>query len=378
MACFSNGITIDELDADTPDAETASAASAITTRAKIFLTFLTSVSLTALDARCAMAAPKGGHPLSLGSVLLAPGGPAACELGAGAHSEFGVHTRERSFHRSRCDVECCGHFTVCPTFGDELGDTSLRCRQLPARRRPAADPPELGAGALGPQRRAQLLEEAKRSLERIPRGAALTRLPLHDAKGEERARRLERKRQLLELVERAIAFGLRLVGRARSRSDQPTAARTDERPRRCACCSKRARCVAAASSSPSLTSASTSSVTKRIDPGSPMSAPSTRATSGPSCSCASAGLSSESSSRPSAHRLVVVANIVPSSARANASLASERAARSRPRPDATSARVERAKARPISWPAASATSALSSAARSASCQRPVRNSARLR
>src|SRR5439155_7062481 len=198
--------------------------SAITTRAKIFLTFLTSVSLTALDARCAMAAPKGGNHLNLGSVSLAAEGPAACELGAGAHSEFGVHTRERSFHRSRCDVECRGHFAVRPPFGDELGDTSLRCRQLPARRRAAADPPKLGAGALGPQRRAQLLEEAKRSLKRIPRGAALTRLPLHESEGEERARPLERQRQPLELVERAIAFGLRLVGRARSRSDQPTAA----------------------------------------------------------------------------------------------------------------------------------------------------------
>src|SRR5439155_132914 len=84
---------------------------------------------TALDARCAMAAPKGGNPLNLGSVSLAAEGPAACELGAGAHSEFGVHTRERSFHRSRCDVECRGHFAVRPPFGDELGDTSLRRRR---------------------------------------------------------------------------------------------------------------------------------------------------------------------------------------------------------------------------------------------------------
>jgi hypothetical protein len=62
-------------------------------------------------------------------------------------------------------VERRGHFAVRPSFGDELGDTSLRSGQLTARGRPAADPPELGARALRPQRRAQLLEQTKRLLE---------------------------------------------------------------------------------------------------------------------------------------------------------------------------------------------------------------------
>ena len=58
---------------------------------------------------------------------------------------------------------------VRPPLGDERRDPALGLRQLAARGRAATDPRQLGAGLLGPERRAEPLEDA-RALPRASRG----------------------------------------------------------------------------------------------------------------------------------------------------------------------------------------------------------------
>ena len=62
-------------------------------------------------------------------------------------------------------------------------------------RPPAADPPELGAGPSAQRRRAELLEDGERLLERLAGGLLLLRLPAHDAQAEQGAGALEGKRE---------------------------------------------------------------------------------------------------------------------------------------------------------------------------------------
>src|SRR5206468_10018744 len=84
----------------------------------------------------------------------------------------------------------------------------------------AADAGELGTGALGPQRRAELLEDSKRFLQRPAGGSPPLCPPLDDAQHEERTRPLERHRQALVMTECELEPRLRGVEAALSGSDE--------------------------------------------------------------------------------------------------------------------------------------------------------------
>ena len=74
-------------------------------------------------------------------------------------------------HRALAEEQRRGHLAVRPTRRDEHGDALLGRRQT-VDPRPAADPPELGAGFLRPTGRPERLEPYERRLDRLP-GRAL-------------------------------------------------------------------------------------------------------------------------------------------------------------------------------------------------------------
>jgi hypothetical protein len=103
------------------------------------------------------------------------------KLGARPDTEFCVDAGERPLNRPLREMKCCCHFLVRPSFRDQFGNALFGASESTSRRRAAADPPELDAGAFGPERRAQFLEDSKPSFERSPCGASLARLPLRQA-----------------------------------------------------------------------------------------------------------------------------------------------------------------------------------------------------
>src|SRR5207344_3223522 len=94
-------------------------------------------------------------------------------------------------------VQLGGNLLVGAALGGELGDSPLRLRQFVGGRPATADPPQLRAGFVGPQPRAQLLEDGERLLERLPSCALLLRLPADHAETEQRAAALERVRRCI-------------------------------------------------------------------------------------------------------------------------------------------------------------------------------------
>ena len=66
------------------------------------------------------------------------------ELRAGADAELAVDARQSRLDRVLGEEERGRDLSVRSPLGDELGDPSLGLGQLPGRRRPAADPRELG------------------------------------------------------------------------------------------------------------------------------------------------------------------------------------------------------------------------------------------
>ena len=84
------------------------------------------------------------------------------ELRARADAELAVGPRQRALDRVLGDEERGRDLAVRAAFGDERGDPALGLGQLVAGGRATADPGQLGARLLGPQRRAEPLEARER------------------------------------------------------------------------------------------------------------------------------------------------------------------------------------------------------------------------
>ena len=136
--------------------------------------------------------------------FLAPRRQQVRELGARADAELPVDVGEMRLDRALAEEERRRHLPVRPPFGDERGNAMLAFGQLPVRRRPAADPRQLGAGLVGPERRAEPLEPRQRVLERSPGIAAALCPPLRPPEREQRPRMLERIGAAGVLGERAL------------------------------------------------------------------------------------------------------------------------------------------------------------------------------
>ncbi len=117
------------------------------------------------------------------------------------------------------------------TLGDEQGDPTLGLGQLAVRRGAPADPRELGAGLLGPERRAEPLEARESVLERRAGGGALLRAALRPSEREQRARVVKRIGAAGVLGERALEAGEGALEIAPRCEQQPAAAGKDrQRP----------------------------------------------------------------------------------------------------------------------------------------------------
>src|SRR5262245_51751965 len=125
----------------------------------------------------------------------------ACELRARVDAELGVDARQVAFHGLRRDDERGRDLLRGEARGDEVGDAALGRGQTARRRRTAAEARELRLRLGGPERRAQLLEDRERGVERLARGVAALRTPPRRAEREQRAPALERRRQPLVLDE---------------------------------------------------------------------------------------------------------------------------------------------------------------------------------
>ena len=104
------------------------------------------------------------------------------DFGAMPDAELPEDVREMPFDRAVGEEERRGDLPVRLAFGDERGDALLGGRQRAGRRRATADPLELGACALGPERGADPLEDGERFLERRPRLAPPLRAALRRAR----------------------------------------------------------------------------------------------------------------------------------------------------------------------------------------------------
>ena len=125
------------------------------------------------------------------------------ELGA-AHAELAVDVGKVGLDRAHAHEELGGDLLVGAALGGKFGDPPFGLGQLLGGGCAAADPRQLGAGLLRPESGAELVEDRKRLLERLPRGPLLLRLPAHGAEAEQRTAALERVRMGVELGECAV------------------------------------------------------------------------------------------------------------------------------------------------------------------------------
>ena len=163
-------------------------------------------------------------------------------------AELPEDAREMPFDGAVGEEERCRDLAVRLALGDERGDALLGGRERARRRRAAADPLQLGACALRPERRADPLEDRERLLERLARLAPTLRAPLRGAEREQRAPAVERKLDLRMPLERLLVRRERGVELARLCREQPAAARAVgerrralEPPARCPRTSRAAR-----------------------------------------------------------------------------------------------------------------------------------------
>src|SRR6266536_1431259 len=133
--------------------------------------------------------------VSLRSCLVPSGSSAdpRAELGAGANAELAVDTREVRLDRLRTDECRLRHLAVRQAGRRQLGDESLRLRELVRRATPRRDARELGACALDPRRSAEPLEDLERLGQRRGRCPSLLRPPEQLTPREQRPAELERK-----------------------------------------------------------------------------------------------------------------------------------------------------------------------------------------
>ena len=172
------------------------------------------------------------------------------------------------FDRAVGEEERSRDLAIRLALGDERGDALLGGSERAGRRRAAADPLELGAGTLGPERGADPLEDRERLLERLPRLAAALRATLCSTEREQRAAAVERELDLRMPLERLLVRRERVLELARLRGEQARgSARSWRAPTRarvaCAFPSYQSSSSTASSRRPSSISASTWSTTKR-------------------------------------------------------------------------------------------------------------------
>ncbi len=95
-----------------------------------------------------------------------------------------------------------GDLLVRAPFGDQFGDASFGGREFTGGGCASADPAELGLGALRPERRAEVVEEALRLREGRAGRPPLPRAPLYRPEGEQRTRSFKWKWQRLHSLQR--------------------------------------------------------------------------------------------------------------------------------------------------------------------------------
>ena len=201
-------------------------------------------------------------------------------------AELSEDAREMPLDRAVGEEERRGDLAVRLALGDERRDAFLGRRERARGRGAAADPLQLGACALGPERGADPLEDRERLLERrrAPRaaascGAAPRRARAACGRGRAGARP-SRATRAPPRTPRARHRGLRPAPRAALGSAAQLAS-ADARSSRRALPSYQSSSSAASSRRPSSTSASTWSTTKRMAPGSTMASRRTKSSAAP-------------------------------------------------------------------------------------------------
>ena len=130
-----------------------------------------------------------------------------------------------SLDRAIGEEERRGDLLVRSAERDERGDTFLCRRKRAGSRRAPADALQLGSGALGPEHRADSLEDGERFLERRSRFASLLQPPLRRAEREQRPTAVERELDLCVPVERGRERGQCGLELTRLRGEESPAAR---------------------------------------------------------------------------------------------------------------------------------------------------------
>src|SRR5262245_62050352 len=153
------------------------------------------------------------------------------ELGARADLELAVDLREVPLHGLRADEERVRDLAIGASGGHERRDPLLGRRQRSGRGGPPADAAQLGSCTLGPEPRAEVLEDLAGLCQRLPRDAPLPAPPLQRSQDEERAPALERLLEAIVQLERGVELRECAVDvAARRRDESPAAARHDLRP----------------------------------------------------------------------------------------------------------------------------------------------------
>src|SRR2546428_10060335 len=115
----------------------------------------------------------------------------ARQLGPRAHAELEVHPRERRLDRADGQEQLRRDLAVRLALRRERRDALLRRREAAGRRRTTADPFELAARLLRPERCRQLLERVEGVAECLTGGALVLPAALGPPEREERQRALE-------------------------------------------------------------------------------------------------------------------------------------------------------------------------------------------
>ena len=141
------------------------------------------------------------------------------------HSELAVDAFQRTLDGVDAEEELGGGLFVGLACSDQLGDPPLALRQPAARRRAAANPRELGARVVGPNRRWQRLEDRERRLDRLPRRLSPLRAAKDRSVDEQSASALEWHRHPPVHLQRLLAAYERCFEAAFGGLEQAAAAR---------------------------------------------------------------------------------------------------------------------------------------------------------
>src|SRR5918999_3665187 len=160
------------------------------------------------------------------------GGQLGGELGAGANSELSIDLREVPLNRLGADEQGVRHLAVRASGSDEGSDPFLgRRKHAGCCGCPSPDPPQLGPSPLGPQPRAEFVED-RESLRQRFSGWTLLAIPaLQRPAYEKSAPALERLLELFVELKRAVEACVRGVAvPGRGAEQRAAAARDRKRP----------------------------------------------------------------------------------------------------------------------------------------------------